>query len=144
MARKVRAPDQARPAPSAASDVPTASLIFHVCSRDAARLAKASGSYSASSLDSEGFIHFSQAHQVRGVLQRYYADTAQLVLLVVDTDKLTAPLVFEPAATRPGARGADAAAASGLFPHLYGPLNADAIMLIVDASSFDAARFADD
>lgn len=112
------------------------SAIYHVCTGATAEQACATGSYRAPSLDSEGFIHFSRAHQVRGVLARFYADCGDLVLLVVDPRKLQAPLKYEAPADMSGARNA-ASASDGLFPHLYGPLNGDAIIDVRAVRDFD-------
>lgn len=100
------------------------SCIFHIASRQAARSAGEDGEYRHASLTTEGFIHFSSAHQVLGVAERYYAGQTDLVLLVVDPGLLKAELRFE---------GDEA------FPHLYGPLNADAIIDTVDLASFDGS-----
>lgn len=112
--------------------------IFHICTRTALAAARQSGSYRAPSLDSEGFIHFSQAHQVRPVFEAFYAGQPDLVLLVVDAGLLAVPLRYEPPPTPSGADTAAAAAIAQdqLFPHLYGPLNADAIVDAVDPQRF--------
>jgi glutathione S-transferase len=69
-------------------------------------------------LEQEGFLHASFAHQWEGVRARYYADVEDpLVLLTVDPDLLDVPLVVETPA------GADAA-----FPHIYGPLPVTAVV----------------
>ncbi|MCZ4315862.1 DUF952 domain-containing protein [Comamonadaceae bacterium G21597-S1] len=114
------------------------STIFHIGTRTALTAARQSGHYRAPSLDSEGFIHFSQAHQVRAVLEVFYAGQPDLVLLVVDAELLTAPLRYEPPATL---LARDLAAATSiapdqLFPHLYGPLNTEAIVDTVDPHLF--------
>ena len=48
---------------------------------------------------------------------RFYRDADDLVLLHIDEAKLTAPLVYEVVGDAPGP-----------FPHLYGPLNTDAVV----------------
>jgi uncharacterized protein (DUF952 family) len=63
----------------------------------------------------EGFIHCCSAGQLPGVLQRYYAGRGDLLLLHIDPAKLLAPLRYE------GASNGDT------FPHIYGPLNKDAV-----------------
>ncbi|MFL6157047.1 MAG: DUF952 domain-containing protein, partial [Marmoricola sp.] len=69
-------------------------------------------------LEQEGFLHASRADQWEGVRQRYYSGvTDPLVLLVIDTARLTSPLVVEEA---PGS--------GERFPHIYGPLNLDAVV----------------
>lgn len=96
--------------------------IYHcslVSDWDAAR---AAGEYTVStrgrSLREEGFLHASYADQVAGVLQRYYADvTEPMVLLAIDPDRLTVPLVSE---CPPGGHE--------LFPHIYGPLDPSAVV----------------
>lgn len=123
---------------SPATPLPT--RIFHVCARPVALAALASGAYRAQSLETEGFIHLSQAHQVQGVAERYYAGQAGLVLLVVDPARVTAPLRYEPPRSMPMHGMAQAADPAQLFPHIYGPLNADAIVELVDLGDFLAGE----
>ncbi len=115
--------------------------VFHICSRVAAQQAMAQGHYQAPSLASEGFIHLSQRHQVSGVIAAFYSDVPDLVILVVDPARLTAPLYFEAAATMPGTPAGSDAAATGLFPHLYGPLDVAAVVSVIDADQFDPLAF---
>ena len=76
------------------------------------------------SLEQEGFIHASRADQWEGVRERYYADVDEpLVLLEIDTDLLDVPVVEEPPA--PGV--------DETFPHIYGPLEADAVVAVTVA-----------
>ena len=114
--------------------------IFHVCTRAQADAALALGQYRIPSLESEGFIHLSQAHQVQGVADRYYAGQSGLVLLVVAPDRLHAPLRWEPPGSLRVAAGAKRPDAAQLFPHLYGPLNTDAVLEVLDLASFLALR----
>ena len=116
--------------------LPPAGCIFHVCTRAQADAALASGEYRAPSLESEGFIHMSQAHQVQGVVDRYYAGQAGLVLLVVAPERLRAPLRWEPPGTLRVAAGAKLPDAALLFPHLYGPLNTDAVLEVRDLAQY--------
>ena len=99
--------------------------IFHLALRSEWEAARRSGGYTTSTLGrtlaEEGFIHASRGDQWQGVRDRYYADvTEPLVLLVIDTDRLTSPVVEE---TPPGA--------DETFPHVYGPINADAVVQAV-------------
>jgi uncharacterized protein (DUF952 family) len=68
-------------------------------------------------LKAEGFIHCSQEQQVAGVLERYFAGRTDLVKLVIDTDKLSSKYVFDWSPS-----------AQDTFPHVYGPINADAVI----------------
>lgn len=96
--------------------------VYHVAdARDWAD-ARAVGTYRISTkgatLDEIGFIHAAFAAQVLGVLDRFYRDVVDdLVLLVIDPARLPIPVRVE------GAPGADDA-----FPHLYGPLPTGAVV----------------
>ena len=96
------------------------SVLYHLASRPDWEAALRSGRYETSTrgrtLAEEGFVHCSLAHQVRGVAEAFYADADDLLLLVLDADRLGAPVVFEPPA--PGAED---------FPHVYGPIPVDAV-----------------
>lgn len=97
--------------------------IFHVATLADWDAAQAAGAYTTStygvSLAQEGFIHASRAEQWPAVLERFYADvTEPLVLLVIDPDRVTVPIVEEPPA--PGV--------AETFPHLYGPLDPAAVV----------------
>jgi len=89
--------------------------LFHLVGRDEWALARAAGTYAPASLALEGFIHFSTAEQLAGSAARYFAGRGDLVVVTVDQERLAAPLRFDPV-------GDEA------FPHLYGPLNLDAVI----------------
>ncbi|UAY51178.1 DUF952 domain-containing protein [Ferruginibacter albus] len=94
-------------------------MIYHVVSEPTWKAALDKGFYEAPSLATEGFIHTSKQEQVAGVLQRYYKDQPDLLLLHIDESKLTAPLKYELAPS-----------VNQEFPHIYGPLNLDAVINI--------------
>lgn len=101
-------------------------LIFHLALVSDWDAAVAAGDYRVSSLgvtlEQEGFIHASRADQWEGVKERYYGGvTEPLVLLVIDPAKLTAPLVVE-----------EVLGSGETFPHIYGPLNLDAVVDLRD------------
>jgi uncharacterized protein (DUF952 family) len=105
-------------------------LIYHITTRDAALSARLTGEYRADSLAEAGFIHFSQRHQILGVANAFYLGQTDLVILVVDPARLKVELKYEPP-VHPSA-SASAPAAENLFPHLYGPLNFEAVSAVVD------------
>lgn len=92
------------------------SMIFHITDAATWAVAQAAGSYRAASLAGEGFIHLSTPAQIIGTANRFYHGQRGLLLLVVDPQLLAAELRYEEA--EPGQR----------FPHLYGPLNLDAVL----------------
>ena len=89
--------------------------ILHICPRPDWERARQAGEYTAASLVSEGFIHCSTPGQVVKTANRFYRGRQGLVLLVIDAGRLTAPLKYE-------------AADADLFPHVYGPINLDAVV----------------
>lgn len=106
------------------------SLIYHMAAGADWRAAQAGGSYVAASLEAEGFLHCSTAAQVVPVSNAFLKGQSGLVLLCIDPEKLTSELKWEaPAHPNPGA--ADKPSDEQLFPHIYGPLNTDAVVAAV-------------
>jgi uncharacterized protein (DUF952 family) len=101
-------------------------MIFHVVKRGEWEAGVARGSYAPDSLRGEGFIHCSTVAQVIDTANRFYRGQDDLVLLCIDESRLRAPLKFEAPVT---ARGESA---GELFPHLYGELNVDGVVRIVE------------
>ena len=93
-------------------------LIYHVVSAENWSIFDGEPIYAADSLENEGFIHLSEQQQVAGVLDRYYRNVPDLLLLYIDPARLTHELRYEEAAN--GER----------FPHVYGPINKDAVVEI--------------
>ena len=97
-------------------------LIYHLTNRDDWSNARDQGSYTPLSLGGEGFIHCSRIDQVLRVANSYYPAQSNLVLLEIDPERLHCNLRWEPGTDKP----------DELFPHLYGPLNLDAVRRIID------------
>lgn len=91
-------------------------MIYHVITMPNWKNAQQQGFYAAESLALEGFIHCSTTNQVQGVLERYYKDVPNLLLLHIDETKLNAPLKYELAPS-----------VNEEFPHIFGQLNLDAV-----------------
>ncbi len=96
--------------------------LFHIATVADWEAARASGGYTTSTRDrtlaEEGFIHAARADQWQGVRDRYYADAREpLVLLEIDSDLLTAPVVEE---HPPGT--------DETFPHIYGAIEPGAVL----------------
>lgn len=95
-------------------------LILHITTETEWQRALMRGDYVTDSLRTEGFIHCSTFDQVAGVASRYFSGQTGLVLLLIDASRLKATLKYEVAT------GGDS------FPHLYGPLNLDAVLRVAD------------
>ena len=91
-------------------------VIYHVTTAGDWDAARQKGFYEHPSLTAEGFIHCSQENQVAGVLERYFGGQTNLIKLVIDTDRLTSHFVFDWSPTT-----------QDTFPHIYGPINLDAV-----------------
>lgn len=100
-------------------------MIYHVVTNENWQKALAQGFYEHASLAIEGFIHASKEEQVKGVLERYYKNIDELVLLHIDENKLTAPLKYELAPS-----------VNQEFPHIYGRLNVDAVVKVIAIEQF--------
>ena len=91
-------------------------MIYHVITNTDWLNALENGYYEAASLATEGFIHTSNENQVKDVLDRYYLNQTDLLLLYINEDKLTSVLKYEVAPST-----------NEVFPHIYGKLNLDAV-----------------
>jgi uncharacterized protein (DUF952 family) len=94
--------------------------IFHITRSAQWEAAKNLGTYRSDTLASEGFIHCSTLAQVIGSANRFFKQQQDLVILVIDRDRVTSELRYE---------GADP---TNLFPHIYGDLNIDAVIHSID------------
>ena len=110
-------------------------LIYHIASAADWEQARRDGEYTTStrgvSLVEQGFIHASTASQVAPVANAFYGDDQDLVVLVIDTGRLGPELRHEPV---PGW--------DDPFPHIYGPLNVDAVVRILPLGRDASGRFA--
>ena len=101
-------------------------LIFHIAGKAEWQSAVERGVYEPSTLGTEGFIHCSTLDQVVETANRFFHGRHDLVLLSIDVERLRAEVLFERPASPDDARRHE------LFPHLYGPLNPDAVNQVVD------------
>ncbi len=97
-------------------------FIYHIASAADWAQAQPDGQYAMSTrgrtLAEEGFIHASTAAQVAQVANAFYRDSpGPLVLLVIDPDLVGPEIRYEhvPGQAEP-------------YPHIYGPLNTDAVL----------------
>jgi uncharacterized protein (DUF952 family) len=101
--------------------------IYHIVSRDDWNAAVADDSYRPPSLEAEGFVHCSTRDQVVETANRFFHGQDGLVLLCIDVRRLRTPLRYEP----PDMPGHTGNGAQALFPHLYGPLQIDAVVRVL-------------
>ena len=82
-------------------------MIYHITTLSRWKASLIKGFHEADSLTSEGFIHASDSHQLKGVLERFYQDQKDLLLLHINETKLTSVLKYEMAPS-----------VNELFPHI--------------------------
>lgn len=96
-------------------------LILHIAHRQAWEQALEAGIYTPDGLALEGFIHCSLPEQVAQVANALFRGQPGLVLLCIDSGRVEAPIRYE---NLEGGRT--------LFPHIYGALNLDAVLRVLD------------
>jgi uncharacterized protein (DUF952 family) len=114
------------------------SLILHITSRVEWQAAQARGDYCAPSLETEGFIHMSTSKQVLHVANAFYRGQSGLVLLVVDETRISLSEVEGQSRVKweaPAGAPASGIAQDDKFPHIYGTLNLDAVVQVLDFES---------
>ena len=113
--------------------MPSVTEVFHITERAAWVDALRAGEYQTSTrgltLAEVGFIHCSLRHQLRGVAEHLYGDVEDLVLLVIDSTRLTAPVRYE--APEPGAER---------YPHVFGVIPVHAVIEVVPVHRDSAGR----
>ncbi|MFI0417412.1 DUF952 domain-containing protein [Spongiactinospora sp. 9N601] len=109
-------------------------LIYHIASRPEWERALGTGEYTVSTLGLSpaevGFVHASTARQVAGVADAFYGGADDLVLLVIDEDQVGPQVRYESVPDRPDR-----------FPHIYGPLNTDAVVRALPYAKGPDGRF---
>ncbi|WP_192250296.1 DUF952 domain-containing protein [Mesorhizobium silamurunense] len=92
-------------------------IIYKIAPEATWREAERNGRFTGAPIDiADGFIHFSTAAQVRETAAKHFAGETDLLLIAVDGARLGEALKYE--VSRGGA----------LFPHLYAPLDLDAVL----------------
>ena len=91
-------------------------MIYHILNAEEWERARNSSFYTPATFEQEGFIHLCEADQFAGVVDRYFFGQGNLVALCVAPEALVAELHYE-----------NLLGGGELFPHLYGPLNLDAV-----------------
>ncbi len=93
-------------------------IIYHIVLPEVWDKFKDEDFYEANSLQTEDFIHCSFAGQIETVLNRYYKGTERVLVLEIETEKLTSELINEPST------------GGEIYPHIYGKINTEAIVKI--------------
>jgi uncharacterized protein (DUF952 family) len=110
-------------------------LIYHITPASTWEQARRDGQYTMSTLDKtlaeEGFIHASTAAQVAQTANKFYQGVPDLLILSIDVGRV-----------RPEIRWEQVPSSDDPFPHIYGPLNLDAVVRTAPLAPGASGRFA--
>lgn len=95
-------------------------FIYHITLLSDWQREAPAGTYRAESLNTEGFIHCSTAEQIIGTANAIFRGQTGLVLLCLAESRIKPPVVYE-----------DCYETGMQFPHIYGPLNLDAVAYVL-------------
>jgi uncharacterized protein (DUF952 family) len=95
-------------------------MIYHILKAQDWERVRSHSAYTPLSFRQDGFIHMCAQDQFEGVVNRYFLGQGELVALCAAPESLVAELRYE------NLDGGDE-----LFPHLYGPLNLDAVRDVI-------------
>jgi uncharacterized protein (DUF952 family) len=96
-------------------------VILHIISEGEWDKVKNENYYFPDSLKKEGFIHCATSDQILSLVEFIYKEKVNRKVLYIDSDKLTAKVVYE-----------DLHKTGKTFPHIYGALNLNAVVKVVD------------
>ncbi len=96
--------------------------IIHLISGSDWAAAQQAGEWRPPSLAAEGFIHCSRPEQVAATMRRHFPGRSDMLMLVLDPARVTAEI-----------RDEDLYGRGETFPHIYGPLNLDAVIEVKPA-----------
>jgi uncharacterized protein (DUF952 family) len=103
-------------------------MILHIAQQSQWEQAQATGLYEAASLTTEGFIHCSFSEQVIRVANAVFSNQHGLILLLINPQQVRSEIRSE-------------VADGDEFPHLYGPLNTDAVVEVFPFEPGDEGSF---
>ncbi len=119
--------------------------IFHLVPASYYHRQPADRAYLPETFAQDGFIHCTAGlDTLVEVANMFFADLPDdLLVLEIDPARLTAPLKFEPPVPPSGAADVPPPGSEAtLFPHIYGPLNREAVSRIFTLSRSPSGRWA--
>jgi uncharacterized protein (DUF952 family) len=113
-------------------------LICHITTRAAWAAAQPKGEFLPPEFSAHGFVHCSTPEQVVLVVNAFFAGRNDLTMLMIDTARLKSEVIWEDAHAE--GRIPEFAQYS-VFPHVYGPINLDAVVRTVDLEPTSTGTF---
>ncbi|CBN55305.1 MULTISPECIES: DUF952 domain-containing protein [Kamptonema] len=103
-------------------------IILHITHRQQWEEAKQIQAYRGDTLETEGFIHCSTHQQLIKVANKFFFGQKELMILCIDSDRVQSEVKYEEAD-------------GDSFPHIYGPLNIDAVFKVIEFESGENGKF---
>jgi uncharacterized protein (DUF952 family) len=103
-------------------------MLYHITSRDDWAEAEINKIYQPPSLTTEGFIHLSTDKQLLASANKFYKGKPDLLVVAINEKRLDADLKYD-------------AADGDSYPHLYGPLNMEAVVEVVGLPITETGEF---
>lgn len=98
--------------------------IFHITPKSDWQANEPGGIYQGESLKDVGFIHCCFHSQIDKVMKQWFAGIDNLLLVEIDPQKVNAEIRYE-----------NLDGGSENFPHIYGPINLDAVITISEVNN---------
>ena len=95
--------------------------MYCITTLDKWNASKEKGEYLDKSLETEGFIHCSYPHQLLAVANKHFKGMENLIILCINPGQLKSRTIDE-----------DLSGLNEVYPHIYGPINIDAVVDVVD------------
>jgi uncharacterized protein (DUF952 family) len=92
-------------------------MIYRIAAIEDWKQAEETGYFQSADLAADGFIHCCSVEQIAKVANAFYTSRTDLVLLEIDESLLDVPVKWE-----------GLPHSSELFPHVYGPIDRQAIV----------------
>lgn len=105
-------------------------LLFHIAHLKDWIEAEIKKEYRIDSFLSQGFIHCSLMKQIIAVANRFYQEQKDLVLLCIDSNKIIPEIKYESSKDN-----------DEEYPHIYGPININAILKVVKFTANQNGEF---
>ena len=105
-------------------------LIFHVVKKEDWKSQKKDSRYHPETLDSEGFIHCSSGNKIEEVTNRLYKGETDVLLIIINTTLVEPEIRYESSGN-----------SDSKYPHIYGPLNMDAVIDKIELAAEDDESF---
>ena len=105
-------------------------LIFHVVKKEDWKEYKKDSRYHPESLDTNGFIHCSSGRDIESITNSLYKGEDGVLLIIINTTLVEPEIRYE-----------NSGNSNIKYPHIYGPLNMDAVIDKIELASEDDGSY---